>query len=185
MMQVMHNMHMTNRSSSGLNRKPRAVIFGCGNPLLGDDGFGPAVINELIKEKCLPDDVSALDVGTAIRDYLFDYLLSEELRPEYLFIVDAVEFKNREAGELFTIDPFAIPAKKIHDFSLHQFPTVNMLQELEEHTDIKVVILVVQIKSLPQQVSPGFSSAVEAAIPQACETIIDILSSTESEVTVQ
>jgi coenzyme F420 hydrogenase subunit delta len=48
------------------------LIFGCGNILWGDDGFGPAVIQCLNEQYRLPADVLALDVGTSIRDLLFD-----------------------------------------------------------------------------------------------------------------
>ena len=56
------------------------LIFGCGNILWGDDGFGPAVIAHLKEHYLLPDDVLALDVGTSIRDILFDLILSEKSR---------------------------------------------------------------------------------------------------------
>ena len=35
------------------------LIFGCGNILWGDDGFGPAVIECLNEKYHLPDDVLA------------------------------------------------------------------------------------------------------------------------------
>ena len=108
-----HNMHNFLQTHLEFPERPVAAVFGCGNPLLGDDGFGPAVIRDLEQKQCLPQGAFALDVGTAIRDYLFDYLLAEELRPKHLVVVDAVEFEGRAAGELFTIDPFDIPAKKI------------------------------------------------------------------------
>ena len=38
------------------------VIAGCGNPLFGDDGFGPAVIEEMEK-LTLPDNVTIQDGG--------------------------------------------------------------------------------------------------------------------------
>ncbi|HKJ65521.1 MAG TPA: hydrogenase maturation protease [Desulfopila sp.] len=52
------------------------MIFGCGNRIMGDDGFGPAVIDMLSSRYRLPDSVVAVDAGTAVREYLFDYLLS-------------------------------------------------------------------------------------------------------------
>jgi coenzyme F420 hydrogenase subunit delta len=62
------------------------IIFGCGNLLMGDDGFGPAVIAKLEKEQRLPESVEAVDAMTGIREYLFDYLLSEEGRPDHIII---------------------------------------------------------------------------------------------------
>lgn len=174
-------MHMMHNEE----KVPVAVVFGCGNPLIGDDGFGPAVIESLLSREGLPDGVLATDVGTGIREYLFDYLLAENLRPRHLVIVDAIDRQGEEPGRLLEIDPAAVPAKKLHDFSLHQFPTVNMLQELKEHTDMEVTILVVQVESLPDEVSPGLSPAVSAAVPRACEKIREILSTTLCEETVR
>ena len=38
------------------------LVFGCGNILFGDDGFGPAVVNHLQEKYSLPDDVLVMDV---------------------------------------------------------------------------------------------------------------------------
>lgn len=152
------------------------MIFGCGNVIMGDDGFGPAVVDELNSRYLLPENVQAIDVGTCVREYLFDYLLSEEDRPEQIIILDAVDFTDRTAGEVFHIVPAEIPAKKIHDFSLHQFPTVNLLQELQDHTGIKVLILAAQIEYIPDEIAPGLSSAMSQAVITASEEIAQILS---------
>ena len=38
------------------------------------------------------ESVEAIDAMTGVREYLFDYLLSEEGRPEHIIILDAVDF---------------------------------------------------------------------------------------------
>lgn len=153
-----------------------AMIFGCGNIIMGDDGFGPAVVDALNSCYTLPPTIQAVDVGTCVREYLFDYLLLEDGRPDIIIIVDAVDFPDRRPGEVFQIRPGQIPAKKIHDFSLHQFPTVNLLQELEQHTGIKVVILAAQIDFIPEEIAPGLSQAMTEAVSPACAEIVKILS---------
>ncbi|MFW2365123.1 MAG: hydrogenase maturation protease [Desulforhopalus sp.] len=152
------------------------MIFGCGNIIMGDDGFGPAVVDALNSSYTLPQTIEAVDVGTCVREYLFDYLLSEEGRPGTIIIVDAVDFPDRRPGEVFQIRPGQIPAKKIHDFSLHQFPTVNLLQELEQHTGIKVIILAGQVDFIPEEIGPGLSAAMSHAVADACVKISEILS---------
>ncbi len=147
------------------------LIFGCGNILWGDDGFGPAVIECLNERYHLPDDVLALDVGTSIRDILFDLILSEK-KPQQLIIVDAVGYPDRQPGEVFEIPVEGIPETKVSDFSLHQFPTVNMLQELKEHSGIRVKIIVGQTEPLPEEVRPGLSAAMQGAVEVACEKIM-------------
>lgn len=156
--------------------KDVTMIFGCGNVIMGDDGYGPAVVDELNSRYALPEGLEAIDVGTCVREYLFDYLLSEEGRPKRIIILDAVDFPDRSPGEVFQILPIDIPAKKIHDFSLHQFPTVNLLQELEQNTGIEVLILAAQIDYIPEEIAPGLSPAMSQAVTQACEKIAQILS---------
>ena len=85
----------------------RVLIFGCGNVLLGDDGFGPAVIERLERRGDLPGDAHAEDVGTSIRGILFDIALKDR-RPEHIIVLDAVvssrylehPFVNYVSGDL-------------------------------------------------------------------------------------
>lgn len=147
------------------------LIFGCGNILLGDDGFGPAVIEHLKENYVLPEQVLALDMGTGIREVLFDLILSET-KPEKIIIVDAVEHPGRKPGDVFEIAVEDIPARKIADFSLHQFPTVNMLKELKDHTGIAITILVAQVQEIPEELKEGLTPAVTAAVDEACQRIL-------------
>lgn len=150
------------------------LVFGCGNPLLGDDGFGPAVIDHL--ERCghLPDDVGILDVGTAIRDFLFDILLAEK-KPRQIIVVDAADKPGHRPGDLYELPVDAIDTAKTHDFSLHQFPTTNMLHELQTATAIEVRVLVAQVDHIPELVAPGLSPEVQAAVPRACGRILAMI----------
>jgi coenzyme F420 hydrogenase subunit delta len=147
------------------------LVFGCGNILFGDDGFGPAVVEHLKKHYLLPEDVLAMDVGTSIRDTLFDLALSEK-KPKKIIVVDAVDYPDRRPGEIFEIPVEGIPGKKTADFSLHQFPTINILQELKDHTGIEITVLVAQTDTLPETIQPGLSKAMEDAVVEACEQIL-------------
>jgi len=153
---------------------PPVVIFGCGNVLLGDDGFGPAVIEQLHRSG-LPGTIRAIDAGTAIREYLLDYLLLPSLRPALLIVVDADPDEGGMLGQVRLCDPAALPARKIHDFSLHQFPTVNLLRELREETGIEVVLLLARIVAPTALCAPGLSPPVRAAVDAACVRIADII----------
>lgn len=159
------------------------IIFGCGNILMGDDGYGPAVIAEL-QQHPLPAGVQAIDAGTGIREYLFDYLLDESGRPDTIIVLDAVDYPDKQAGDVFIIDSAAIPPKKIHDFSLHQFPTVNLLHELEQHTAIEVIIVAAQIEDIPTEIAPGLSPSIRHAVTVTCKKIKDMLREKIDEVIV-
>ena len=152
----------------------RRLVFGCGNPLFGDDGFGERVIAYLLSNYSLPADTAVLDVGTVIRDLLFDMLLSPQ-KPEEIIIIDAMDVSGASPGQIFEIDIDQIDPVKICDFSLHQFPTTNMLKEIHTGTDIRIRILVVQPDQLPGEVQPGLSAHVEAAVPAMCDRIMTLI----------
>ena len=91
------------------------LIFGCGNILIGDDGFGPAVIGHLLANFDLPPDVAAFDVGAGIREILFDLMLMAH-RPKVIFIVDAAFESGKRPGEIFEIEIAQIAPKKVERF---------------------------------------------------------------------
>jgi len=146
------------------------VVFGCGNLLFGDDGFGPGVAQYLKEHYTLPGDALVLDVGTSIREILFDLALSEK-RPQKIIIVDAVDYPDRRAGEVFEIPVEGIPANKTADFSLHQFPTVNLLKELKDQGGLDITVLVAQVAEIPGEVRPGLSPAAQDAVVKASRII--------------
>ena len=106
------------------------LILGCGNILIGDDGFGPTVTRRLREHFAIPDDVCVFDAGTSVREILFDTILAHK-KPAKIIIVDAVDC-GRQPGELFWLDIDRIPQAKLDDFSMHQIPTSNLLRELRD-----------------------------------------------------
>jgi coenzyme F420 hydrogenase subunit delta len=113
-------------------------------------------------------------MGTSIRDTLVDLTLSEK-KPALIVLVDAVDIPGRAPGEIFQIPITQIPEKKMSDFSLHQFPTVSLLAKIEAQAGIKIVILVAQIEQIPDEVRPGLSRTIQAAVAPACDRIAQIL----------
>lgn len=151
-------------------KKP-ILVFGCGNILFGDDGFGPEVIKYLEKNYKIPYDVCIMNVETSIRKILFTLLLGEK-KPEKILIIDAVD-KGKKPGEIFEISLEEIPEIKIDDFSIHMVPSSNMLKELKDFCNVNVIILTCQIEKIPEAVKPGLSKVVEEAIPKMCEMIFE------------
>ena len=151
----------------------RVLIFGCGNVLLGDDGFGPAVIDRL-RRRALPDDAHAEDVGTSIRGILFDIALLERA-PEHIIVLDSVDRHGRRPGEVFEISVDEIPERKMADYSFHQFPTTNLLKELQEGRGIRVTIVAAQTAARLERVGPGLSGPVEEAVGVAADRVMSLL----------
>jgi coenzyme F420 hydrogenase subunit delta len=145
------------------------LILGCGNRLIGDDGFGPAVIQRLRENFTIPADVCVFDAGTSVREILFDTILSEK-KPSKIIVVDAVDC-GREPGEVFWLNIDGIPEVKLDDFSMHQIPTSNLLRELRDMCGIEVVVMACQVSSSTDHVDPGLSIPVKQAVEKATRTL--------------
>ena len=163
----MHNLHKENCSASTV------VVFGCGNTLLGDDGFGPTVIDRL-RGRDLPAGMQVVDAGTGLRDHLLDYLLLPVLRPELVLLIDAVHEPGRRPGELTERGPRELPAGKRADLSLHQFPDVNLLDELHREGGVAVRLITVHTGEAQARLGCGLSPAVAAAVGPACDRVLAV-----------
>ncbi len=145
------------------------LILGCGNVLIGDDGFGPAVAQTLHENFAIPDDVCVLDAGSSVREVLFDTILSDR-KPSKIVIVDAMEC-GRRPGELFWLDIDALPKIKLDDFSMHQIPTSNLLRELRDLCGIQVIVMACQVSGATDRVNPGLSEPVSKAVQEAARIL--------------
>lgn len=152
--------------------RKRVLILGVGNVLFGDDGFGPAAADYILSNCEIPNDVYVMDVGIGAGDVLFTVGLSQQ-KPEKIIILDAVDMK-RKPGELFEISLEDLPANKVTDFSLHLFPSANLLKELRDQMGVNIVILACQAERIPDAVSLGLSDSVKRALPKAAETALKL-----------
>lgn len=151
----------------------RVLILGCGNVLLGDDGFGPAVIAEINSGSRLPPDVQAEDVGTSIREVLFDVALSER-RPAHLILVDTINKEGKKHGEIFEVDVRDLPEEKITDYSMHQFPTSNLLKEIADLCGVRVTIIAAQLSNPAATVIMELSEIMKKAVVTAARMACDL-----------
>jgi len=149
------------------------LIFGCGNILFSDDGFGPRVAEELLKNYQLPENVGVINAGTSIRNILFDIALSEK-KPEKIIIIDAID-AGKTPGEIFELPIDEIPEKKIDDFSMHQLPTSNLLKELKDLCKVDVIIIACQVENILAEVSTDISKKLIDAIPEVCKRINELI----------
>jgi coenzyme F420 hydrogenase subunit delta len=152
------------------------LILGCGNILFGDDGFGPGVIDYLETHYRIPETVSVLDMGTGIREILFDLLLAPT-KPKRLFILDTITGSGKKAGNFFEIDPAEVEGEKMKGSPYHRFPSLGQLYALEALIGIDIRVIAVQAKEIPEMVRPGLSPEVQAAIPQVCDWLIQEIGS--------
>jgi coenzyme F420 hydrogenase subunit delta len=144
---------------------PRIVIVGCGNPLYADDGFGPAVIEELYQH-ALPPGVKAIDAGTGGNEYVFSLL--DPLITRYLIVIDAADFRA-PPGTLKVLELSQCPAHRI--LNANPGGIAQALMSLQEKIHITVLVCQPGRITYPEM-SLGLSPEVRSAIPSAIAIII-------------
>lgn len=144
------------------------LILGCGNILLGDDGFGPSVIRYLKEHYNIPQGISLIDAGTSVREILFDILISER-HPEEIVIIDSLDFKKVE-NEIYEIDAEELPRHKSETYEFHLAPTVNLFLDIKRRHNVKFRIFVCQIKK-NYDIKIGISSNLELSVKKMADII--------------
>ena len=148
-------------------REGIVLVLGLGNPLRGDDGIGPRLI-EALNRRGLPEEATALDAGTGGLD-----LLQILEGWERAIIIDAADV-GREPGQFvrFTPDEASFVGSE-NATSLHNAGLAEVLaladalgQPLPE-----LVIFGVQ----PEKIGwgEGLSEIVEATLPALVDKVLD------------
>ncbi len=104
---------------------------------------------------------------------VFDLALLEG-RPQHIIVIDAVDKPGRVPGEVFEISVDEIPENKIVDYSFHQFPTTNLLHELQDGSGIRVTIVAAQTAAKLVEVHAGLSGPMQAAVEQAADRVVGL-----------
>ncbi|MGB9607188.1 MAG: hydrogenase 3 maturation endopeptidase HyCI [bacterium] len=139
--------------------KGKVVILGVGNPLMGDDGVGSWIAEELKGKVNLP-----VFVGEDVpENYLYDILAEE---PSWVIVVDAVNFGG-EAGEirLINIDELTPRFLSSHGMSL------NIMASILKEKGCEVILLGVQPKTLV------FMEEMSEEVKRSGEEIISLIRS--------
>jgi coenzyme F420 hydrogenase subunit delta len=147
---------------------PEIVIAGCGNPLFADDGFGPAVVEELQKHT-LPDNVTVIDAGLGGPHFIFT-LLNPEVTKR-LVIIDIADF-GAEPGSIATFRVEDLPPGSYRD--AHSWDLTEPLQRIKDQMDITV------IGCQPKRVTDpdmeiGLSDEVSHAIPRTVQYVLEMI----------
>jgi len=144
------------------------VIAGCGNPLFADDGFGPALIEEM-QELSLPDNVTIIDAGLGGPHFIFT-LLDPEVTKK-LIIVDIADF-GAEPGQITKLRPEELPPGAYRD--AHSWDLTEPLQRIKDQ--IEVTIIGVQpARVTAPEFELGLSDELEKAIPKTIQVILEMI----------
>ena len=147
------------------------VIVGCGNPLFGDDGFGPAVIEEMEK-LTLPDNVTIQDGGAGAPHFIFNIL--DPGRTKKLIVVDISDF-NAKPG---TVAKF--PGEKLKPGAYtdpHTWDGEDQLCRISEKIPTTVILCqpAKPIRKGDADVDMELSDEVKKAIPKAIQVILETI----------
>jgi hydrogenase maturation protease len=157
----------------------RTILIGLGNPVLGDDAAGWKVV-EIVEQqlhKRRHQDQQAFDInylsvgGLGLMENLIDY--------DRAIIVDAIVSENEPAGTVSTrlldevCDLSAGHTTSVHDTSL--INAVDLARKMGAHLPENIIVVGIVAHSI-YDFSEELTSGVSAAIPQAVEIVIDLLS---------
>lgn len=145
----------------------KVLVLGLGNPLRGDDGVGPRVV-EALNRRGLPEGTTALDAGTGGLDLL--HVLEGWKRA---IVIDAADV-GREPGQFarFTPDEARFvgsgDAVSLHNAGLAE---VLALAKRVDQSLPELVIFGVQ----PEKTGwgEGLSEIVEATLPALVDKVLD------------
>jgi len=140
--------------------KGKVVVVGVGNPIKGDDGFVPALI-ERIKDKT---SMVCIDAGSTPESYA-GKIIKE--RPDTILIVDAVHL-GVSAGEYDILKSSEIEKS---GFTTHDISPRMFLDYLERETGSNIYMLGVQ----PENISFGaeMTESVEKTLREIARLITE------------
>lgn len=154
----------------------KTLIIGLGNPILGDDGVGWRVVEEVAKAAAgrpeVETDCVALG-GLSLMERLTGY--------RRVILVDAIYTGDEPVGTVrrFTLadlpDLTAGHTASAHDTSLHNAMNVGRSMGVLLPEDDEVHIVAIEAENV-YDFSERLTPAVEAAIPAAVKVVLDLLS---------
>lgn len=158
-----------------LTEMVKILVAGIGNQYMGDDGFGPRVIEELLTRE-LPENVEARDVG------LCGITLAPDLSDYDLVIfADAVHTE----GKLGTIYRTKIKADEVEEMkpggpnpfniSIHETRLEELLSFAKTIGTLPPTIVVIGCEIKDTQLGEEMSLGVATAVHSAVEIILDEL----------
>ena len=148
----------------------KTLVLGMGNSILSDDGAGIRVAQEVGKKLDDPQVTVAESSlgGISLLDYIVGY--------DQVIIIDAIQTKKGEAGQIYRVKPENFSFAK-HLLSPHQINLVTAL-ELGKMLSLampqKITIFAVEAKEV-SKFSEQCTPEVERAIPEAVKMVLEEL----------
>ena len=143
----------------------KTIVLGIGNLILGDDGVGIHVANELknhIKDSSITID-EAITGGMNLLDLILGY--------DKAILIDAVKSDTGEHGTVKRIpigDFNTMHSCNPHDVSLME--AIQMAEKMgETRIPKEIVIIGIMMKTIPCEFGEQLSTEIQKAVPRAIE----------------
>lgn len=151
-------------------KRIKTLVLGLGNPILSDDGVGPAVGREL-ESRIDPREVTVIEASLGGLNLL-------DLLPGYdrVIIIDAIKTEDGRAGQVYRLNPEALATTR-HTASPHDINLVTALElgkRLGLAMPAKIDIFAIEVSDT-ERFSEECTPAVAAAIPVCAEMVISEL----------
>jgi hydrogenase maturation protease len=147
----------------------KTIILGVGNEILGDDGVGVHVANELKKNIKNPE--ITIDEGITGGMNLLELILGYDKA----IIIDAVKTEDGKNGEVkkIPLNEFStLHSCNPHDVSL--FEAINMAKKMgENRIPSKIVIVGILMKEIPCEFKETLSKKIADAVPKAVKIVLN------------
>ena len=147
----------------------KTIVLGVGNQILGDDGVGIHVVNELKKQLHNPNITvdEAITGGMNLLELLLGY--------DKAIIVDAVKTEDGENGEVKRIplgDFSTMHSCNPHDVSLIE--AIEMAKKMgEDRIPREIIVIGVMMKDIPCEFGEKLSNKIAAAVPKAVDMTLN------------
>jgi hydrogenase maturation protease len=147
----------------------KTIVLGVGNKILGDDGVGIHVTNELKKLISNPNIIidDAVTGGMNLLELLLGY--------DKAIIVDAVKTSDGETGEVRRIplgNFSTMHSCNPHDVSLIE--AIDVAKKMGENRIPKEIIVIgILMKEIPCEFGEKLSKEIATAVPRAVEMTLN------------
>ena len=130
----------------------KTILVGIGNPLRGDDGFGPALVQRLQGKV----NLACIDVGNAPENHL-GRIIKEE--PDLVLLVDVADL-GLDPGQYRILQPAEILKCGL---TTHDMSSRMMIEFLQNQTQANIIMLAVQPEniSLGEQISECLNKTLD------------------------
>jgi hydrogenase maturation protease len=159
--------------TNGQNLKMKTLVIGLGNPILGDDGVGWKIAEEV---SSAVGQRSSIEVDTAALGGLS--LMERLLGYDRVVLVDSMETGQGPVGSVrkFPLaslrDPMAGHSASAHDTSL--ITALKTAESIGADIPKRVDVVAIEAQNV-YDFSEELSPPVAAAVPEAVQAILDLL----------